>query len=39
MVLKESVGVSAEQVKAFADVLTEPNNRPVQATNARVILK
>ncbi|MGB5443966.1 MAG: carbonic anhydrase [Psychromonas sp.] len=38
-VLKDSVAVSAEQVKAFADVLTGPNNRPVQATNARVILK
>lgn len=38
-VFKESVAVSAEQVKAFADVLSGPNNRPIQATNARVILK
>ncbi|HEY5715510.1 MAG TPA: carbonic anhydrase [Psychromonas sp.] len=39
LVLKESVAVSAEQVKAFAEVLGGPNNRPIQATNARVILK
>ncbi|WP_415228719.1 carbonic anhydrase [Psychromonas sp.] len=39
LVLKESVAVSAKQVKAFSSALTGPNNRPVQATNARLILK
>ncbi|MFT7054232.1 MAG: carbonic anhydrase [Psychromonas sp.] len=39
LVLKESVSVSAEQVKAFSSALSGPNNRPIQATNARVILK
>jgi len=39
LVLKDSVAVSAAQVKAFASALTGPNNRPIQATNARVILK
>jgi len=39
LVLKQPVGVSAEQVKVFARVLAGPNNRPIQATNARVILK
>ncbi|MFT6987642.1 MAG: carbonic anhydrase, partial [Psychromonas sp.] len=39
LVLKESVAVSAAQVKAFSSALTGPNNRPIQATNSRVILK
>ncbi|ABM03296.1 Carbonate dehydratase [Psychromonas ingrahamii 37] len=39
LVLKESVPVSEEQVKAFAAALTGPNNRYIQATNARIILK
>lgn len=39
LVLKDSVPVSAKQVKAFSSALTGPNNRPIQATNARVILK
>jgi len=39
LVLKESVAVSAEQVKAFERVLSGPNNRPIQATNSRLILQ
>jgi carbonic anhydrase len=31
--------VSAEQVKQLAEVLEHPNNRPVQAVNARPILQ
>ncbi|HEY7865650.1 MAG TPA: carbonic anhydrase [Psychromonas sp.] len=39
LVLKETVSVSAKQIKAFSAALTGPNNRPIQATNARIILK
>ncbi len=39
MVMKNQVAVSAEQVKQLAEVLEHPNNRPVQAVNARPILQ
>jgi carbonic anhydrase len=38
-VMKQPVMVSADQVQAFADVLHEPNNRPVQPVNARPVLQ
>ena len=39
LVMKEPVSASEDQISAFSDVLHEPNNRPLQAVNARVILK
>lgn len=39
MVMKNPVSVSKEQIGAFSQVLHHPNNRPVQATNARTILQ
>jgi carbonic anhydrase len=39
LVMKQFVAVSSEQVKKFAGVLREANNRPIQASNARVVLK
>jgi carbonic anhydrase len=39
LVMKEAVTASTEQIKAFADVLHELNNRPIQPTNARPVLK
>ncbi|MFT5173138.1 MAG: carbonic anhydrase, partial [Gammaproteobacteria bacterium] len=39
LVMKQFVAVSSEQVKKFAGVLHEANNRPIQASNARVVLK
>jgi len=39
LVMKTPVSVSSEQVKAFSQVLEHPNNRPVQAINARPILE
>lgn len=39
LLMKQAVTVSAQQVDAFAAVLHEPNNRPTQALNARVILQ
>jgi len=38
-VLKEPVSVSKKQVEQFSRIMGEPNNRPVQPINARVILK
>ncbi|MDA0990375.1 MAG: carbonic anhydrase [Verrucomicrobia bacterium] len=38
-VLKEAVSASAEQIKTFEHVIHHPNNRPIQPTNARVVLK
>ncbi|EXJ13605.1 carbonic anhydrase [Imhoffiella purpurea] len=39
LVMKEPVTASAEQIHKFASVMGHPNNRPIQATNHRVILK
>ncbi|MBI3713051.1 MAG: carbonic anhydrase family protein [Burkholderiales bacterium] len=39
LVLKAPVSVSKEQIDAFAQVLHHPNNRPVQAINARPVLQ
>lgn len=39
LVLKKAVNISAEQVKQFQEVMGEPNNRPVQSINARVVLE
>lgn len=38
-VMKAPVSVSKEQVEAFAHVIHHPNNRPVQAVNARPVLQ
>jgi carbonic anhydrase len=39
VVMKQPISASAEQVAAFANVIHEPNNRPVQALNAREVLQ
>jgi carbonic anhydrase len=39
LVLKNPVTASKQQIAAFSSVLHEPNNRPLQAVNARPILK
>ncbi len=39
LVMKAPVSASKAQVAAFTAVIGHPNNRPVQATNARLILK
>jgi carbonic anhydrase len=39
LVMKEAVTASKQQIEAFAHVLHEPNNRPLQAVNARVVLQ
>ncbi len=39
LVMKEAMSASGQQIDAFANILQEPNNRPIQAVNARVILK
>lgn len=39
LVLKNQATVSQEQVGQFTHVMHEPNNRPVQPTNARLILQ
>ena len=39
LVLKEPVYASKKQIDDFRHVMHHPNNRPIQATNARVILK
>lgn len=39
LVMKNSVTASKQQIAAFSQVLHEPNNRPLQAVNARIILK
>ena len=38
-VLKQPLSVSKAQVQTFLDVLHHPNNRPVQALNARTVLE
>ena len=39
IVLKDIQQVSAEQIKAFTNLMKHPNNRPVQAKNARLVLE
>jgi len=39
LVMKEPVSASKDQVEKFAHVMHHPNNRPVQAVNARPVLK
>jgi carbonic anhydrase len=39
LVMKNPVSVSAEQVRQFSDAMGFPNNRPVQAINARPVLE
>ena len=39
LVMKQAVSISESQLKAFTDVLHEPNNRPIQSLNARAVLK
>lgn len=39
LVMKDVVTASKAQIKAFAHVLHEPNNRPIQAINSRMVLK
>lgn len=39
LVLKESVKLTADQINQFQKVMGGPNNRPIQPTNARMILE
>ncbi len=39
LVMKASVSASKEQIEAFTHVMHHPNNRPVQAVNARPVLE
>lgn len=39
LVMKDAITASKQQIEAFSSVLHEPNNRPLQAVNARPILK
>ena len=39
MVLKTPVTISKEQVEKFLSTMKHPNNRPIQTTNARVMVK
>jgi carbonic anhydrase len=39
IVLKEASTLSKEQIKKFAEVMGHPNNRPIQGTNARMIIE
>ncbi|WOE32808.1 MULTISPECIES: carbonic anhydrase family protein [unclassified Acinetobacter] len=39
IVLKEIQQASPEQIKAFSSLMEHPNNRPVQAQNARLVLE
>lgn len=39
LVLKTPVSISKAQVEAFSHIMHHPNNRPIQATNARLIVK
>lgn len=39
LVIKEIQQASKAQIKAFADLMAEPNNRPIQPIGARVILE
>jgi len=37
--MKQASTVSTAQIKQFSQVVPTPNNRPIQAINARAILK
>ncbi|MBR7800663.1 carbonic anhydrase [Undibacterium fentianense] len=39
LVMKAPVSVSKEQVEAFSHIIHHPNNRPIQAVNARPVLQ
>jgi carbonic anhydrase len=39
LVMKQPMSASKEQIEAFAHVMHHPNNRPVQALNARAVLR
>ncbi|MBK1649203.1 carbonic anhydrase [Rhabdochromatium marinum] len=39
LVMKEPVTASAEQIEHFAKVMGHPNNRPIQPTNARMVVQ
>ncbi|MGC3872890.1 carbonic anhydrase [Halomonas sp. GXIMD04776] len=39
LVMKQPLTASSEQIERFADVLHEPNNRPLQPVNARPVLQ
>ncbi len=39
LVMKDSVHVSKQQIEAFSHVLHHANNRPLQALNARVVMR
>ena len=39
LVMKHPVSASKEQIEKFARTIHHPNNRPIQATNARVVLQ
>lgn len=39
LVMKHPVSASKEQLETFARAIPHPNNRPIQATNARVVLQ
>jgi carbonic anhydrase len=39
LVMKQPMTASKKQIQAFESVLHHPNNRPIQATNARTVLK
>ena len=39
LVMRETVGISKQQIEQFSRVMHHPNNRPVQAINSRTILK
>jgi len=39
LVMKDPVTVSKQQIEQFKHALHEPNNRPIQAVNSRVVLK
>lgn len=39
LVMRDSVTASEEQIKKLVTVLGHPNNRPIQALNARVVLQ
>jgi carbonic anhydrase len=39
LVMKTPMSASKQQIEAFAGVLAHPNNRPLQAINARTVLE
>jgi carbonic anhydrase len=39
IVIKQAATASAEQIKAFEQVMGHPNNRPIQPLNARAVLE